>query len=250
MKAGSSATAVLAALGLLTATPALAQTDPGSQTSATGGLNTDNRLLSTVSGEKLDQYGMVLDQLQRQKSDLTGAGKEKPTAVTDTRWTDQDISTAIQTSNATMTVEEFKMIHARAQSDPEFRAKVEKRGGSASGAASTSAQSSSSPSVSGGASATVSPSGTTVQSGAEVSSSPSTSGAGAQASSSPGQSGAPKIGQTAPLPEGALGTGPASATGGTQPSAAQPGTGTGAPVVIGGQPGTAGSSDSGSGTKK
>lgn len=235
MKAGISATAVLAALGLVTAAPALAQTDPGSQTSATGGLNTDNRMLSTISSDKLDQYGMVLDQLQRQKSDLSGAGKDKPTAVTDTRWTDQDISTAIQTSNANMTTEEFKMIHARAQTDPEFRAKLEKRGGSASGAASSSAQTSSSPSVSGGASTTVSPSGTTVQGGAEVSSSPGQSGAGAQTSSSPGQSGVPKIGQTAPLPEGAVGTGPASARGGTQPSAQQPGTGTGAPVVTGGQ---------------
>lgn len=117
----TSTTALVAALGLAAAAPVTAQTDPSSKTSPSGGIESGGTgtMMSTISDDDVRAYVQVRQQLEMDP-DLG-----RPLRSGDLSGEEQQIDTALATSGSQMSVEEFRRIHERVQTDPQLRARVQ-----------------------------------------------------------------------------------------------------------------------------
>jgi hypothetical protein len=131
MKHATNATAVLAALGLLGAVPAWAQSaadQPSSETAPTGGYEQPDATMGApreaVSDNELRQYVEVRRALQQNDPEAWRAVESGESATTE-----QSISTALAASGSSLSVEEFEGIHEKVQSDASLRARIEQETG-------------------------------------------------------------------------------------------------------------------------
>ncbi len=130
MNVATNTTALLAALGLLAAGPAMAQStadQPASQTAPSGGMSPSGQAAGTVSDEEMREYARVWRQIQEGDENeelaaaLEGGG--------DLTGKEQDLSTALNTAGSSMSAEEFQQVHRQVQSDPNLRARIEQETG-------------------------------------------------------------------------------------------------------------------------
>lgn len=126
--------AVLAALGLLAAGPAMAQSTSDQPAAGTaGGMTQGGQATATdVSDEDLREYARVWRQIEEgdENQELKRALQSG-----DLQGHEQDLSTALATAGSSMTTEEFEQVHRQVQSDPSLQARMERETGvSTSGA--------------------------------------------------------------------------------------------------------------------
>lgn len=136
MSFATNTTAVLAALGLLTAGPVMAQStagQPSSETSPSGGMQS-GQTAEDISDSQLRDYARIWRQVQTDKTSQELASALQSGG--DLSGKEQDISTALATTGSSMSVEEFEQVHQRVQGDPSLQARIqEETGVSVSGSA-------------------------------------------------------------------------------------------------------------------